>query len=238
MSDLHPPATVALFGAAGRMGQEIIKQAWRHPQLRVAYGYDEQNVGEKVLELVVEEAPHSLPHDVSVVLDFSASDAVMHHAELALIRKVPYVCGVTALSEATRKVLAQYADDIAILYSPNMSSAMNVLFRVVKEIAKALPDYERHIFEIHHTQKKDAPSGTALRLADHLRDASGTDTPITALRMGDVAGEHRVIFGGPGERLELVHHADSRAVFAVGALRATTWILNKQPGLYSMGDVL
>ena len=220
------------------MGQELLQQAWRHPQLRFAYGYDEQYVDERIGELTILAPPISLPHDVSVVLDFSAPDAVMHHAELALIRKASYVCGVTALSEATRKVLAQFADDIAILYSPNMSPGMNVLFRVVKDIAKALPEYERHILEIHRTQKKDAPSGTALRLADHLREASGTDTPITALRMGDVAGEHRVIFGGPGERLELTHHADSRAVFAVGALQATAWIVDKEPGLYAMKDVL
>ncbi len=238
MSNSQHPTTVALFGAAGRMGQEILRQAWRYPQLHVAYAYDEQQVGERLFDLTVETSPISLPHDARALIDFSAPDAVMHNAELALVRRAAYVCGVTGLSETSRKILAQYADQIPVLYSPNMSPGMNVIFRVVKEMAKALPEYERHIFEIHHTQKKDAPSGTALRLADHLKEGSGSDTPITALRMGDVAGEHRVMFGGPGERIELSHHADSRAVFAVGALRAVAWILDQEPGLYSMADVL
>jgi 4-hydroxy-tetrahydrodipicolinate reductase len=238
MSDSQFPTTVALFGAAGRMGQEILRQAWRFPHLQIAHGYDEEHVGETLFNLTVEAPPVSLPHQVRAVIDFSAPDAVMHFAELSLIREAAYVCGVTALSEATRKVLAQYADHIPVLYSPNMSPGMNVIFRIARELARALPEYERHIFEIHHMQKKDAPSGTALRLADHLKEGSGGETPITALRMGDVAGEHRVIFGGPGERIEVTHHADSRAVFAVGALRATEWLLNQEPGLYSMADVL
>ena len=231
-------AAVALFGAAGRMGQELIRQAWRYPALRIGYAYDEQHVGERIGDSVIEAPPLSLPLDTQAVLDFSAADAVMQNAEFALIRKVPYVCGVTGLSEATRRVLEQFADDIPILHAPNMSPGMNMMFRLVEQVASALPEYDRHIFEIHHTQKKDAPSGTALKLAEHLQKGGGEDTPITALRMGDVAGEHRVIFGGPGERIELIHRADSRAVFAVGALRATAWILGREPGMYGMGDVL
>ena len=232
------PSAVALFGAAGRMGQEILKQTWRYPQLRLGYAFDEQHVGDKFAEVIIQAPPVSLPQDTKAVLDFSGADAVMQNAELALIRKVPYVCGVTGLSAATLKVLEQFADDIPVLLAPNMSPGMNVMFRLVRDIIRALPDYERHIFEIHHTEKKDAPSGTALKLADQLREAGGEDTPITALRMGDVAGEHRVIFGGPGERIELIHRADSRAVFAVGALRATVWMLDKEPGMYAMTDVL
>ena len=237
MSD-RDAAKIAVFGAAGRMGREIILQAASYPHLRIAYAYDPHHEGDEIEGLSVENPPHSLPKDVRVVVDFSAADAVLENVELAVVRKVPYVCGVTGLSPATQEVLRQSAHEIAILYSPNMSPGMNLMFRLAALTAKALSNYDRHIFETHHTRKQDSPSGTALRLANHLREVTHNDTPITALRMGDVTGEHTLIFGGPGERLEIVHHADSRAVFAHGALRATEWIIDKEPGFYSMTDML
>ena len=147
-------------------------------------------------------------------------------------------CGVTGLSGDIQQTLHHAAEQIPVLWSPNMSAAMNLLFALAATAARTLPDYARHITEIHHTQKKDAPSGTALRLNEAVRDAIHADTDITALRMGDVVGEHRLIFGGPGERLELIHRADSRAVFASGALRAAAWLASQQPGFYTMQDVL
>ena len=232
MSD-RDAVKIALFGAAGRMGREILSQAANYPHLRIAYAYDPHHEGDEIEGKGIDPPPPSLPKDVRVVIDFSAADAVMENVELAVIRKVAYVCGVTGLSAATMQVLKQSAGTIPVLHAPNMSPGMNVMFRLAALTAKALPDYDRHVFEIHHTRKKDAPSGTALRLAEQMGD-----TPITALRMGDVTGEHCLIFGGPGERIEIVHHADSRSVFAHGALRATEWIMEKEPGMYSMVQVI
>jgi 4-hydroxy-tetrahydrodipicolinate reductase len=229
---------IALFGAAGRMGREILQQAVSFPHLRIAYAYDPHHEGDEIDGLPVENPPPSLPKDVRAVMDFSAAEAVMENVELAVVRQVAYVCGVTGLSPATMQVLQHSANSIPVLHSPNMSAGMNVMFRLAELTAKALPGYDRHILEIHHTRKKDAPSGTALRLADSLQEVVNEDTPITALRMGDVTGEHTLIFGGPGERLEIVHHADSRAVFAHGALRAAEWILDKKAGIYSMAEML
>jgi len=220
------------------MGREIQHQAWRHDELLLAHGYDVVHVGEVAETLLIESPPAALPRDIKMVLDFSAASAVLQNLELALNAGVPYLCGVTGLPHETLNELRATANEIPILHSPNMSAGMNVMIRLAAAAARALPGYERHIFEVHHAAKKDSPSGTALHLSDAVREAAGEDTPITALRMGDVAGEHRIVFGGPGERLEIIHRADSRAVFAVGALRAASWLLKKSPGFYKMSDVL
>ena len=229
---------VALFGAAGKMGREILRQAWRHDDLEIEYCYDTKHAGEIVDSRTVLALPRSLPDDVRLVIDFSAAAAVQDHLDLALDRRAAYLSGVTGLPQDVLNELRAAANEIPVLYSPNMAAGMHVMFKIAALSAKALPNYERHILEIHHTEKKDSPSGSALRLADSIREAVQDNTPITSLRMGDVTGEHRITFGGPGERIEIIHHADSRAVFAVGALRAAEWLIHKSPGFYGMGDVL
>jgi len=231
-------AVIALYGAAGRMGREILKQAWRHDRLIFGYGYDVAAAGEILEMITLDKPPEKLPSDVNGIMDFSAASAVADHVNLALEAGVPYLCGVTGLSEEITNELRASANEIPILYSPNMAPGMNVMFRLAALAARVLPGYERHIFEVHHTQKKDSPSGTALHLSQAVEDATGESTEITALRMGDVPGEHRFLLGGPGERLEIIHRADSRAVFAVGALRAMEWLLKRSPGYYKMAEVL
>jgi len=235
---MSEPAIVALFGAAGKMGREILKQAWRHEDLLIAYGYDLQSAGEIVETLTLEPPPETLPDDVKIILDFSAAEAVLGNLELALRQGAAYLCGVTGLADEIMNELRASANEIPILHSPNLSPGMNVMFRLAQLAAKNLPDYARHIFELHHAEKKDSPSGTALHLSRAVEEETGEATDITALRMGDVPGEHRFLLGGPGERLEIIHRADSRAVFAVGALRAASWLAKKQPGFYKMSDVL
>ncbi|MCX6601080.1 MAG: 4-hydroxy-tetrahydrodipicolinate reductase [bacterium] len=236
MSRTH---VVALFGAAGRMGREILRLAPRFEQLRLTHAYDTAHVGEKVESLTIEAPPSVLPEDVRAILDFSAAPMVLDHLELAVRAGAAYVCGVTGLSQDVMNKLRASGNEIPVLHSPNMAVGMNLMFHLSALAAKALPDYARHIEETHHAAKKDSPSGTALRLRDSIENATGEDTEITALRMGDVIGEHRLIFGGPGERLEITHKADSRAVFAVGALRVAAWVLeHRSAGFYTMSDVL
>jgi len=233
------PYVVALFGAAGRMGREILKQAPHFDQLCFAHAYDTAHIGEKIESLTIEAPPSVLPEDVRAILDFSAAPVVPKHLDLALKAGAAYVCGVTGLSDELMNQLRAAGNEIPVLHSPNMAVGMNLMFHLSALTAKALPDYVRHIEEIHHAAKKDTPSGTALRLRDSIENATGEDTEITALRMGDVVGEHRVIFGGPGERLEITHRADSRTVFAIGALRAVAWVLeHRSAGFYAMRDVL
>jgi 4-hydroxy-tetrahydrodipicolinate reductase len=169
------------------------------------------------------------------------------------------VIGTTGFSAGQKDEIARLAGHVPILLSPNMSVAVNVAFRVLGEIARMLgDDYDVEITETHHRFKKDAPSGTAWRMAEVVADALGRDLTKTAvhgrqglpgertrheigvlsLRSGDVVGEHTVSFGALGERLELTHRAHSRDTFARGALRAARFIATASPGLYSMLDVL
>lgn len=126
-----------------------------------------------------------------------------------------------------------------IVFSPNMSVGVNVLFSLLPEIAKKLgPDYNIEMVEAHHKAKKDAPSGTAKKFAQILKDTTQREIPIHAIRLGDIIGDHTVIFCGNSERIEIKHQAHSRDLFALGALKAAKWIANKPAGLYSMQDVL
>jgi 4-hydroxy-tetrahydrodipicolinate reductase len=238
----EPMATaisIALFGAAGRMGREILKLAPSFGNLRVSYAYDITQVGKKVETLTVKAPPEQLPADVRGVLDFSAAAAVLEHLELALAAGAAYVCGVTGLSQEVMNELKAAGNEIPVLHSPNMSVGMNLMFHLAAVSVQTLPDYARHVIEVHHAAKKDAPSGTALKLRETIEKVTGESTEITALRMGDVVGEHRLILGGKGERLEIVHRADSRTVFAFGALRAVAWVLeHRSAGFYMMRNVL
>ena len=119
-----------------------------------------------------------------------------------------------------------------------MSLGVNVFFKAAQEVARALPDYAVHIQETHHTKKKDAPSGTALQAGRLIEKVSRQKVTYESFREGDVVGDHRIIFKGPADRLELLHHAESRDILAAGALQAARWVAGKEPGLYSMQDVL
>ena len=169
------------------------------------------------------------------------------------------VIGTTGLDEGRREVLAGYARSLPIIWAPNMSLGVNLMYQVARLMAASLgPDFDVEIVETHHRLKKDAPSGTALRLHEVLAAARRLDPKeslvsgreglvgarpddkigVLAVRGGDVVGDHTVMFLGTGERLELTHRATSRDTFAAGAVRSAVWIFDKRPGLYSLADVL
>lgn len=228
---------VALFGAAGRMGRAILAEAKSANDIEVVGAYERAGhdaIGELIEGVCIEESPSEIS-GTQVVVDYSQAEAVLPHVELAAEAKAACVIGVTGLSEEDHKELRRYAKAIPIVWAPNMSPGMTMLFRLASLLSKALPDYDRHITEIHHTQKKDTPSGSALMLQAAL--SGKRKTPISAMRLGDVTGEHRLIFAGSGERIEIVHHAESRRVFVLGTLRAVRWIILQKPGFYGMADV-
>jgi len=194
-----------------------------------------------------------------VLIEFSVPEASLAHLKLVARSGARAVIGTTGFSAAQRAEIADLAKDAAILISPNMSVATNVAFKLLATMAKALGDeYDVEITETHHRFKKDAPSGTALRMAEIVAAALGRDLDqvavfgrqglpgertrpeigILSLRSGDVVGEHTVSFGTLGERLELVHRAHNRDTYARGALRAARYVAGRPPGLYSMADVL
>jgi len=194
-----------------------------------------------------------------VAIDFSAHSAVPSNIGVVESLGKAYVLGTTGLSPAEGDRVRNAADRIPVLWAPNMSVGMNLLFDLVRRVAAVLgPEYDAEVVEMHHRHKKDAPSGTAIRLAESLANGRGRELEevatygrsgetgerprgeigIHTLRGGDVVGDHRVLFASEGEILELSHRATNRDAFAMGALRAAVWLHGRSAGLYDMGHVL
>jgi 4-hydroxy-tetrahydrodipicolinate reductase len=194
-----------------------------------------------------------------VLIDFTTPEATLENIRMASPRGLSMVVGTTGIAGDSLKEFMELARGTRCVMAPNMSVGVNVMFRIAAEIAKILgKDYDIEIMETHHRLKKDAPSGTAIRLAQILADSVNRDLEKVAVyerrgmigqrtdeeigiqswRAGDITGEHTVMFGGIGERLELTHRAHNRDNFARGALRAALWVVNQPPGLYDMQDVL
>ena len=200
------------------------------------------------------------PKQPQVVIDFTSAEASVRHAQLCAEHGVALVVGSTGFSVDDKSQITLAASKIPTVMAPNMSVGVSLLLRLVGEAAKVLgPGFDAEIMELHHRLKKDAPSGTALRLGEVIADAYGkagsrqalrtsregavgertrSEIGVIGLRGGDVVGEHSVFFLGNGERLELTHRATSRDTFASGAVRAAQWVVGKPTGLYDMLDVL
>jgi len=256
---------LAVCGALGRMGRSVLEVALEEglevvgglerPE-RVGSGDLGKETGIKELEGVPLTAePEELFKRADVVIEFSGDPrAAVGYAGVASALGVPIVIGTTGLEESDVEELRRFSESCALLYSPNMSLGVNLLFRLVEFAAKALKGkpFDEEIFEVHHRYKKDAPSGTAIKLAQIVAAVTGKEpvfcrkegprkdgeVGLCSLRGGDVVGEHTVFFFGPEERLELTHRAGSRKVFARGAVEAAKWIKGKPPGFYDMFDVL
>lgn len=243
---MKTPVRVLLLGAKGRMGQAIAAAA-ATVEAEVAAGLD---LGDDI-------APHL--GNCDVVIDFShpnASDSLSRSCRDA---KKPAVIGTTGHTEEERASIEALAQSVPVVLSPNFSVGVNALFWLTRKAEQMLgDDFDLEISEMHHRLKKDAPSGTAKKLAEILCEVRGLDygknvrhgreglvgertakeIGMHSIRGGDVVGDHTVTFAGTGERLELSHRAASRETFALGALRAAKWIVGQPPGLYSMEDVL
>ena len=264
------PVDLVVAGAAGRMGTRIVALAREAADLRVvaaleaaahpAIGGDAGETAGVVRTgvAITGDAAAVLTAD-RVLVEFSAPEPTLAHLRLVAATGARAVIGTTGFTAAQREEIAALARRAPIMLAPNMSVAVTLAFKLLPIMARALgDDYDVEISEIHHRFKKDAPSGTAVRMAELVAEALGRDlgtvgvygrqglvgerTPkeigVMSLRSGDVVGEHTVSFGALGERLELTHRAHSRDTFARGALRAARWIVTQPPGLYSMADVL
>jgi len=213
-------------------------------------------IGKK--NILVEDNLEKAVQACDVIIDFTSPDSSMQTLQEAVKEIKPLVIGTTGFSSEQKQQIAQASKKNRCVMAPNMSIGVNVLFKVVSDMAKALGDaYDVEIVEAHHKFKKDAPSGTAVRISEIVADALNRNidevgvygrkgiterTPkeigVHTLRAGDIVGEHRVLFGGMGENLEIFHRAQSRDTFARGAIRAAKWLVNQPVGLYDMQDVL
>lgn len=253
---------VAISGACGRMGAHLIRAVEAHPETVLAGAIDAPDhprLGETIAPgIPVVGDPDSALGGADVVIDFSVPAATAALLPIAASRKLAAVVGTTGLSDAQRGALENAARAVPVVAAANFSLGVNVLLELVDAAAGRLSDYDAELVEMHHAAKVDAPSGTALRLAEavarargvglkerqvlHREGQTGPRPPgaigIQTLRGGDTVGEHTVYLVGPGERLELTHRALSRDNFASGAVRAARWAVGREPGLYSMRDVL
>lgn len=253
--------SVIVAGASGRMGTAIAELVRREGDTLAAV----LERPEKTVELeswgvpVGSDPQIVLAQHSGVVIDFTTPKATLAAVHAAVTYKRPMVVGTTGFTEKERDELEQAGREIPLFWSPNMSVGVNVLLEVLPVLTRMLgPDYDLEVVEIHHNRKKDAPSGTALRLAECLAEARDqklkdvmccerkgiigerpkAQVGIQTVRGGDVVGVHTVYFIGNGERIEVTHHAHSRDNFARGALRAAHWLVRQKPGLYAMTDML
>jgi 4-hydroxy-tetrahydrodipicolinate reductase len=253
---------IAVVGAAGRMGREVVRAALEDESFELAGGVVEPGSAQLGADLGVlcgsgeagVAASEDPPDDAEALIEFTTPGATVEHLSYGR----PVVIGTTGLSEAQLAEVEEAAKSAPILLAPNMSVGVNLLKEVVRELSDKLgAGYDVEIVESHHRNKVDAPSGTALLLARAAAEGRGKELDevavygregrsprqegeigIHALRGGAVVGEHRVIFYGSGEEVEVVHRALSRRTFAAGALRAARFVATAEPGLYSMRDVL
>ena len=221
------PVKIIICGAKGRMGRALVACVQSDPELQLA---GEIDLGDDLARLIVR---------ADAIVDFSVREATAKVAKLAVEHKKALVIGTTGHSDDEKAVVCMMAKKIPIVWSANFSTGVNALFWMTQKAAEIVGDtWEAEVVETHHTAKKDAPSGTAKKLQEILKQVRGKEAPAYALRIGDVVGDHTVTFGTTGERLELTHRASSRETFARGALRAAKWAVNQKPGLYDMQDVL
>ena len=261
---------VAIVGAAGRMGRNLIQAVFEAEGKELGAAIERPDssllgsdagelAGVGKLRVILVDSLEQVLDDFDVLIDFTAPVATMQHVAICRKAGKAIVIGTTGLSDDDKNQLQEASADIGIMFAPNMSVGVNLCFKLLDMAASVLgDDVDIEIIEAHHSQKVDAPSGTALRMGEVVADALGRDLSECAvygregitgerdrktigfetIRAGDIVGEHTVMFAAMGERVEITHKASSRMNFANGAVRAAGWIMQKGKGLYDMQDVL
>jgi 4-hydroxy-tetrahydrodipicolinate reductase len=261
---------IIVTGATGRMGSRITALSENYHDLKLVGAVERKGhdaigkdigpivgIGETNVKLT--DKLEDIIDTCDVIIDFTSINATLQHLKLASERKKAMVIGTTGFSKEELEPIKEISKNIPIVLAPNMSVGVNLLLKVLQDIARVLgDDYDIEIIEAHHRLKKDAPSGTAMKMAQVIADAVNRDLDnvavyarkgligertkkeigIQTVRAGDIVGEHTVLFGGLGERIEITHKASSRDTFARGALKAALWISGRASGLYDMQDVL
>jgi 4-hydroxy-tetrahydrodipicolinate reductase len=257
---------IAIAGVGGRMGQALVQAVADHPEALLGAASEREGsalLGQPIagqdpgVRVVADLA--SVAADFDVLIDFTRPDATVAHAALCRAHDKRLVVGTTGLSAAQEGDLRAAAQEVPVVFAPNMSVGVNLTFKLVELAARVLgDDVDIEIIEAHHRHKVDAPSGTALRLGRIVAETLGRDLGTDAVygreghtgarerrtigfatvRAGDIVGEHTTLFAADGERLEITHRASSRLTFAAGAVRAAVWLSGQDPGLYDMQDVL
>ncbi len=232
---------LGVAGVCGRMGRRIFELARTDKNFELKLALERKGIpaiGKEIGKLKISSNPDGI-FLIDVFIDFTTPEATVANLDYLAKYKKPAVIGTTGLGPEQLNKLQDISKIVPIVFSPNMAVGVNVLFAMLPEMAKRLgPDYSIEIIEAHHRTKKDAPSGTARKIGQILADATGREIPTHAIRLGDIVGDHTIIFCGNSERIEITHRAHSRDLFALGALKAAKWVIGKPAGLYSIQDVL
>ncbi len=249
---------IALCGAAGRMGREIISITQKSDDVKIIAGVEEKSnlmVNKKIEDIPVYDDLLFVIEQTDCIVEFTNHIATMENLRKSAPYKKPYCIGTTGFSKTEIDEIKEFSKSFPIFFSPNMSLGVNHLFNLVRETAQVLSECDIEIIETHHRAKRDAPSGTALAIANKIKEVkpkinitygrygigeerNKNEVCINAVRGGDVVGEHRILFFGKGEFLEIRHYATSRQCFASGTIEAVKFIVQQKPGLYSMQDLL
>jgi 4-hydroxy-tetrahydrodipicolinate reductase len=246
--------TIAVSGVSGKMGSMIYSRLQNENGLQYVGGIDQ--IKNKGIPRIYSHVAEIIPKP-EVLIDFSLPENTLNQLTFCSKNQIAAVIGTTGFSESEKDQINKYSKQIPIVLSANFSVGISVLLQVAEIAAKLLKGYDIEIIEKHHRQKKDAPSGTALTLGEKISQIIGSNLKdhflfgrkgkenerkneigFHSVRGGTVVGEHRVLFLGNSEEIELVHKAQSREIFAEGAIRAAKFIYHRAPGLYSMEDVL
>jgi len=224
------------------MGKRVFTLAQHDKEVNVILGLEAHGhpeIGTIVEGVKIIDNPEEIKY-CDCLIDFSIPQATVEHVSLSAQFKKAVVVGTTGLDEQQVQAVKEAAKTIPVVFSPNMSIGVNLLFRLTKEAAAVLKNYRITIVEAHHIHKKDAPSGTAKHLKKIIENAGSKVEDVKALREGEIIGDHRVVFESELDRIELFHSAKTRDIFAQGALAAAHWLKNQgqHPGLFSMEDII
>lgn len=260
---------VAIAGCQGRMGKTLLEVGHDKPEIAIGGAFERPEsslIGVDAGELAglgaigvpVTAGLAGLEDKVDVVIDFTVPEATLANLAWCKEHGKKLVIGTTGFTEAQQQQIAEMADHTAVMMAPNMSVAVNLMFKLLEQAAAVMSEHDIEIVEAHHRFKKDAPSGTALKMGQVIADTLGRDLNECAVygregitgerdrntigfatvRAGDIIGEHTAMFADIGERLEITHKSSSRATYANGAMRAANWLMDKESGLFDMFDVL
>jgi len=246
---------ILMSGCNGKMGQVITRLSEQYSDLKIAAGFDIFDNGKN--SYPVFSSLEQCQESIDVIIDFSNPEALENIMKFAVERKIPIIVATTGISQNQKKLLESASRIIPVFFSANMSLGVNLIIDLVRKAAKILePSFDIEIIEKHHSQKLDAPSGTALAIADAINSAleqkqefvydrhsrrkkrSKSEIGIHAVRGGTIVGEHSIIFAGNDEVIEINHSATSKEIFGTGALRAAKFLYKKAPGMYDMNDLI
>ena len=253
---------IAIAGAMGRMGQNLIKSGLKNDKTEIVGVFDIDNIDQTFLVSVGLQPGIAITRETSfeaadVVIDFTSPKALFNFTEAAVSNSTGLVIGTTGLEDQHFKLLQQSGQSVPVFYAPNMSFGVNSFFSLARKAAAHLKDFDIEIIETHHRYKKDAPSGTAIKLGEEIADELNyskeqfnfnrqqdqqerkkNEIGFSSIRGGNIPGEHTVIFHGDNESIELTHRAFNREIFSDGAIEASIWLSKQKKGYFTFKDLL